>query len=327
MSESLKELHKEYDFNNWLSERGLNLPPTDIDTLWLNITRLCNQSCRHCHLEASPEKPLHMNEEVMEACLRVLRRHERIKSVDITGGAPELHPRFDYLVSAVRDAGKQVTVRHNLTVSLDGNPLTGQDKSYLPRFLADARVEILASMPSLDEQTTDEIRGDGVFAKSLESLRRLNEAGYGWSPELRLRLVTNWDGPLSEDERIKLESEYKEGLKNYGIVFNDLLTVTNMPAGRYAVRLLEQGGYRDYMDRLVAASSCPDTIESAVCRTLVSVDSGGRLHDCDFNLALGMGLEKDCPGSIFEFDFNRLLERRVNFGPHCFGCSAGAGSG
>ncbi len=310
-----------YDFNAWLNARGLELTPTGIDALWLNITRLCNQSCRHCHVESSPSSPLQMNESVLAECLRVLRHHEHIETVDITGGAPELHPRFERLVESCRILGKRVAVRHNLTVTLDGDPFTGERKDHLPEFFAANQVEILASLPSCDEKATDIIRGRGVFQKSIESLRQLNAAGYGKNPGLVLKIVANCDGPLTAAGRAGLEIEFEEALATHGIAFDELLTVTNMPAGRYAESLRHEGRYEEYMDSLLDSSSV-QTARSAVCRSLVSVDANGRLYDCDFNLALGRSI-----GTIFDFNYDALLDRKIAFGGHCFGCTAGAGSG
>ena len=314
-------LEAKYDFNAWLAARGLELLPTGIDTLWLNITRLCNQSCRHCHLEASPSNPLHMNESVIAACLQALERHDEISTVDLTGGAPELHPRFEHLVESCRALGKQVVVRHNLTVTLDGDPLTGVSKNHLPEFFAAHNVEILASLPTCDEESTDAVRGRGVFQKSIESLRRLNAAGYGINPGLALKIVANCDGPLTAAGRAVLEHEFEDALAGRGIVFDELLTVTNMPVGRYAGHLRRQGEYGGYMDVLIETSS-EATARSAVCRSLISVGLDGNLYDCDFNLALGRSI-----GTVFDFDYHALLDRRIAFGSHCFGCSAGAGSG
>ncbi|MGI2335040.1 MAG: arsenosugar biosynthesis radical SAM (seleno)protein ArsS [Dehalogenimonas sp.] len=317
---------KNYDFSAWLKSRNLILLPTSIETLWLNITRLCNQSCRHCHLTASPETPQHMSEAVMNACLSVIQNNDAIRSVDITGGAPELHPRFEYLVRSIAALGKNITVRHNLTVTVDGHPLTGESKNHLPRLFADNRVELLASLPSWDKEAADHIRGRDVFEKSIISLRRLNTAGYGHCPELVLKLVTNHDGPLTETERANMEGQFKEILGGYGIIFNELLTVTNMPAGRYASELRRTGDYDDYMEALVCASG-DSAIKAAVCRSLISVGMDGRLYDCDFNHALDLGLNRDSPQTVFQFDHDRLLSRSITFASHCFGCSAGAGSG
>ncbi|MDV2990264.1 MAG: arsenosugar biosynthesis radical SAM protein ArsS [Dehalogenimonas sp.] len=317
---------EKYNFGTWMTAHDLSLHPVGIETLWLNITRLCNQACHHCHLSASPEMPLHMSKAVMDACLSVIASNAAIRSVDITGGAPELHPGFEALVGAIRHLDKKVTVRHNLTVTLDGHPLTGESRTYLPEFFAANRVELLASMPAWEKDAADQIRGRGVFEKSLKSLRQLNAVGYGSRPELILKLVTNHDGPLSATKRVLLESRFHEVLGEYGIKFNDLLTVTNIPAGRYATDLQRTGGYDEYMNGLIQASD-ETAIKAATCRTLVSVGPDGRLYDCDFNLALDRGLNPDTSQTIFEFDYDRLINRTINFAGHCFACSAGAGSG
>jgi radical SAM/Cys-rich protein len=318
---SNRAITERYDFGAWLASRRLALPPTGIDTLWLNITRLCNQACRHCHMEASPEKPLHMGEDVMAGCLRVLEQITSIKTVDITGGAPELHPRFEQLVEACRALGKHVVVRHNLTVTIDDDPLSGKPKDHLPEFFAVNGVELLASLPYCNEEATDAVRGSGVFEKSIESLRRLNAAGYSINPELKLKLVANYDGPLGEADRINIEREFKDALACYGIGFDDLLTVTNMPAGRYAESLRREGRYQAYMDALFTSAS-ETAARTAVCRNLISVDIDGRLYDCDFNQALDFPI-----GTVFDFDYDALLHRKIAFGSHCFGCITGAGSG
>lgn len=296
------------------------MSPLGIDTLWLNITRLCNQNCTHCHFESSPDSMFHMADDVIYQCLIVLRKHAKITTVDLTGGAPELHPRFEQFVSTCSIMGKRTIVRHNLTVTLDGNPQTGEPKEQLPQFFAANNVEILASLPSCDQQQTDVVRGSGVFQKSIESLKRLNRVGYG-SDSLKLNLVVNTDGPLTTLQRIDLEQEFRRKLLQQGIVFNEMLTVTNMPVGRYAETLRHHGNFSDYEDAL-RKSAAESSAKSAVCRSLVSVGPDGRLYDCDFNLSLGLPI-----GNIFDFDYGRLMARKIEFGDHCFGCIAGAGSG
>ncbi len=316
-----QRLPERYDFNAWLASRHLDLPPIGIDTLWLNITRLCNQACRHCHMEASREKPLHMSDEVIYRCLMVLKKHDAIKTVDLTGGAPELHPRFRQFVESCRMMDKHVVVRHNLTVTVDGDPLTGESKLGLPQFFADNRAEVLASLPFVNQQATDAVRGEGVFEKSIGSLRRLNAVGYASDSALKLNLVANTHGPLCESERLALEQQFRDTLAEYGIVYNDLLTVTNMPVGRYSDSLKREGKFDEYMETLVESAS-EQAVQAAVCRSLLSVGADGCVYDCDFNLALGHSI-----GSIFEFNYDALANRSITFGNHCFGCVAGAGSG
>lgn len=309
-----------FTFGEWLESHQMNLSPVGIDTLWLNITRLCNQTCTHCHVEASPDSILHMADDVIYQCLIVLRRHDLINTVDLTGGAPELHPRFEQFVNTCTQMDKRVIVRHNLTVTLDGDPITGTAKRHLPKFFAENRVEVLASLPYCYERKTDAMRGQGVFQKSIESLRLLNLAGYG-SDGLKLKLVVNTDGPLTTSERIRLEQDFRQKLDEQGVHFNEILTVANMPVGRHAEALRLQGRLDDYMVDL-AKSASVSSAESAVCRSLVSVGVDGQLFDCDFNFALGLPI-----GNIFDFAYDRLIIRKIAFGDHCFGCISGAGSG
>ena len=313
-------------FTGWLNEVNPEIQPGIIDTLWLNITRRCNQTCRHCHVAGSPEENSHMSSRVLGACLDVLRREPRITTVDITGGAPELHPEFDYLVGAVKGLGKKAVVRHNLTITIDGDACTNRSLEYLPGFFAEHGVDILASLPSCDPAVTDAERGPEVFAKSIESLKKLNEAGYGRHPALILKLVTNREGPISVEQRLSLELEYRQILRLYEIEFNELLCITNLPVGRQRTLLDSNGGLPRYLGML-ADTATLENLESAVCRNTVSVGFDGKLYDCDFNLALRLSVDDRAPGSVFDFDYEALTRRRINFADHCFGCVAGAGSG
>jgi len=310
-----------------LARYNLSLPPVSLNTLWVNITSLCNQSCTHCHIDASPERTEQMNRATMDLCLEILVDNETCRKLDITGGAPELNPDFHYLVEWARKLNKHVIVRHNLTVTLDGNPQTGEDKTYLPEYFADNRVEVLASLPYFKQAETDKMRGRGIFEKSIRSLRLLNEHGYGREEGgLILNLVYNHNGPLCPDDRITIESEFKQELQSrYGIHFNKLLAVTNMPINRFRRQLEETGEYDEYMNRL-AESFSPAATEGLACRSLISVGSDGRLYDCDFNHALGMQICEAEPMTVRNFDAEILLNRMIRFGSHCFGCTAGGGS-
>jgi radical SAM/Cys-rich protein len=315
------------NFSTLLKKHSLSAAPISIETLWLNITRLCNQSCSHCHVDASPDRAEHMPQKVMERCLELLAGCESCHNLDITGGAPELHPDFDYLVLEARKLGKQVKVRHNLTVILDGNPRTGENKGYLPEFFAENRVEIIASLPHYNEAVADKQRGAGVFKKSITALRLLNAMGYGQPGSgLVVNLVHNCDGPLLSARRSELESEFKKELtEKYGVIFNHLLGVTNMPINRFRSRLTESGKYNSYMESLVNAFS-PEAVGRLVCRSLISVGYDGRVYDCDFNQMLGLQVSDDKPMTVFNADLNALLNREIVFASHCFGCTAGGGS-
>jgi radical SAM/Cys-rich protein len=320
-------VENKYDFNALLEVRRLDLKPVAFKTLWVNVTRLCNQSCRHCHVGASPARTEQMDRRTVDRCLEILAAHPQCENLDITGGAPELNPHFDYFVTEARKLKKHVLVRHNLTVISDGNPRTGESKAYLPGFFAENRVEVLASLAHYDPVSADSVRGKGVFEKSLKGLRLLNEQGYGKEGgALVLNLVYNHDGPLKPDDRIKLEGEFRRRLTSRsGIFFNRLFTVTNMPVNRYYARLKRSGVYDRYMDGLVAAFSA-SAAELMVCRSLVSVGWDGRLFDCDFNYMLDLPINTGQNATVFNFDIEAVMGRRINFASHCFGCASGGSS-
>ncbi|HUN68643.1 MAG TPA: arsenosugar biosynthesis radical SAM (seleno)protein ArsS [Burkholderiales bacterium] len=318
-----------YDFEGLLRERGVELPPLAVDTLQVNITRTCNQVCRHCHVDASPSRTEKMAPEVMARCLEILAGHARIAKLDITGGAPELHPGFDGFVESAVGLGKHVMVRHNLTVQLDGHPQTKESKAYLPGFFARNRVEVICSLPYYQPFFTDSQRGAGVFGKSMEAMRRLNAEGYGVDGSgLALNLVYNPVGPYLPAAQASLEADYRRELKDkFGLVFNSLYTITNMPINRFRLHLEKSGQYEAYMDKLLAAFN-PAAAAGVMCRSLISVGHDGRIYDCDFNQMLEMDAvdAKRKKLTIFDFDFGRTLKRPIQFGDHCLGCTAGAGS-
>jgi radical SAM/Cys-rich protein len=309
--------------------RPADLPPVSIEMLQVNITKLCNQVCRHCHVDASPSRTEAMSPEGIAKCLDILARHPRIAKLDITGGAPELHPGFDAFVEQAVALGKHVMVRHNLTVQLDGHPVTKQSKEYLPQFFARHRVEVVSSLPYYQQFFTDSQRGQGVFGKSVEAMRRLNAVGYGVEGSgLLLNLVYNPVGPYLPAAQAGLEADYKRELKEkHGLVFNRLYTITNMPINRFKLHLQKSGQYDAYMQKLLAAYN-PAAAEGVMCRSLISVGHDGRVYDCDFNQMLELDAV-DRGGAklnIFDFDFDRFLARPIQFDAHCLGCTAGAGS-
>jgi radical SAM/Cys-rich protein len=318
-----------HDFAAELRRRGLRLPPVSVETLQVNITKLCNQVCRHCHVDASPARTEAMSEAAIERCLEILAAHPQIAKLDITGGAPELHPGFDRFVERARALGKHVMARHNLTVQLDGHPVTKESKEYLPGFYARNGVEVISSLPYHQEFFTDAQRGSGVFKKSIEAMKRLNREGYGAEGSgLALNLVYNPVGPYLPPSQASLEADYKKSLKdNFGVVFNSLYTITNMPINRFKLHLEKSGQYEAYMDKLLGAFN-PAAAEGVMCRSLVSVGHDGRIYDCDFNQMLEMDARDGHgrPLTIFDFDFERVLKREIRFGSHCLGCTAGAGS-
>ncbi len=309
-------------FSQTLTEHGM--PPlraNTLRTLQVNVGKLCNQTCQHCHVDAGPSRTEIMSRETMESILRVLQRHPQITTVDVTGGAPEMNPHFEYLVSASRALGKTVLDRCNLTVfSMAG-------KSHLPGFLAEHQVEIIASLPCYLEENVDQQRGKGVFTRSLAALRALNALGYGHKgTDLVLNLVYNPLGPNLPPDQRELEETYKrELLSRFGIRFNQLYTITNMPLHRFLNDLYAQGRYEEYMRRLTENFN-PHSVEHVMCRSLLSVGWDGRLYDCDFNQMLDAPVSRTLPQTIAEFDFEALAQRSIVMGQHCYGCTAGAGS-
>lgn len=316
-----------HDFPATVAARGVDLSPVSVETLQLNITKLCNQACVHCHVDASPRRRESMPPEVVDKCLSLLEKYDEITTVDITGGAPELHPRFQDIVLAARRLGKKVIVRHNLTVTLDPHPLTKESMAYLPAFFADAGVEVVSSLPYYQEFFTDKQRGSGVFQKSLESLRRLNAAGFGIEGSGRvLNLVYNPVGAFLPAAQESLERDYKRELKDkFGIFFNQLFALTNMPIHRFKAQLVRSGGYEAYMEKLHQAFN-PAAAAGIMCRSLISVSWDGKLYDCDFNQMLGLEVEPTAGQTVFDFAPETLKRRRIRLGSHCFGCTAGSGS-
>lgn len=314
-------------FETFLDKHNLALSPLSIDTLQVNITKLCNQACRHCHVDASPIRTESMDKSTVDKVIEILAAHPQIKNIDITGGAPELNPYFDYLVVESKKLGKHVMVRHNLTVTLDGNPVTKESKEYLPEFFAENRVEVISSLPYYQEFFTDKQRGKGVFYKSIESARLLNNQGFGVEGSgLQFNLVYNPVGAFLPASQLSLEHDFKIELDTkFGLSFNNLYTITNMPIHRFKEDLQRRNGFEMYMEKLVNAFN-PSAAMGVMCRSLISVGYDGKLYDCDFNQMLDMEVFAAEPMTVFNFDYQKLLKRSILFDDHCFGCTAGAGS-
>jgi radical SAM/Cys-rich protein len=301
-----------------LGAAGTELRAARPTTLQVNVGKRCNQACRHCHVDASPQRTESMPDDVFEACLAALARYPELATVDITGGAPELHPRFREMVQKARALGRQVMVRHNLTVQFE----PGQDD--LPAFFAGNGCEVVCSLPHYTAEATDRQRGRGVYESSVEALKRLNARGYGRGGGLVLNLVANPVGAFLPPRQEDLERDTREHLqRTHGIVFDHLFTITNMPIARFERWLRQAGIYEDYMARLEGAFN-PATVPGLMCRSLVSVSWDGVLYDCDFNQMLELPLA--APATIHGFDLDALDARPIATGSHCFGCTAGAGS-
>lgn len=319
----LSHLPHQGNFDASLAQGGGEpLTPAPLEIFQINVGKLCNMTCRHCHVDAGPDRKEIMDRETIDACLRALDQTVA-HTVDITGGAPELNPHFRYLVEQCVVRGKHVIDRCNLTVLLLP---TMED---LPQWFADRGVEIVCSLPHYRQRNTDAQRGNGTFEQSIEALRRLNRVGYGQGdPQRKLTLVSNPVGAFLSANQASLEQEWKAGLqRNYAISFDRLITINNMPISRYLEWLEQSGNLQAYLELLVNAFN-PGTIAGLMCRNTLSVSWDGRLFDCDFNQMLDLELQH--PGGhrphIREFDPQLLAQRTIVTGRHCFGCTAGAGS-
>lgn len=292
------------------------LKPYGVDVLQMNVGKRCNLTCKHCHVDAGPDRTEVMPSEVVEACLRLLEQ-STIPTVDITGGAPEMHPQWHEIIERTRALDRHVMHRCNLTITRLPN------YAYVPEFLARHRVEVIASLPAYAPKRTDAQRGEGVFEESIEALREFNRLGYGEEDSgLVINLVTNPVGAFLPASQRSLEQEWKRELqRRYGVTFNSLFTITNMPISRFLDFLMESGNLEAYMEKLVNAFN-PMAVENLMCRYTLSIGWDGRLYDCDFNQMLDMAMDK----TIFEVTLEELNTRTIKIGPHCFGCTAGAGS-
>ena len=296
------------------------LHATGITTLQLNLGKLCNQTCRHCHVDAGPDRTEVMSKETLDLCLQALARTD-IPTVDITGGAPELNPHFRWVVEQARLLGRQVLDRCNLSVLL----LPSQ--ADLGEFLAQHRVEVIASLPSYQATQTDAQRGEGIFDKSMEALRLLNRLGYGKEGSgLTLNLVYNPVGAFLPPKQEGIEAKFRKELASrHGVSFTRLYTITNMPISRFLEFLIESGNYEGYMERLAAAFN-PGAAAGVMCRYTLSVGWDGTLYDCDFNQMLELPVSQGTPQHIRDFDPARLHHRQIVTRNHCYGCTAGSGS-
>jgi radical SAM/Cys-rich protein len=296
------------------------LGATGITVFQINVGKLCNQTCGHCHVDAGPDRKEIMTQEIAELCIRALAQTQ-IPTVDITGGAPELNPNFRWLVEQARALGRHVIDRCNLTVLL--LPAQGD----LAEFLARHQVEVIASLPYYRAAQTDAQRGLGVFDKSIEAMRRLNALGYGCEGlGLLLNLVYNPVGAFLPPKQEAIEAQFQRELqRQHGIVFNRLYTITNMPISRFLEFLLQTGNYQGYMERLVNAFN-PGAAAGVMCRYTLSVGWDGTLYDCDFNQMLDLPVGFQAPRHIRDFSLEMLDRRPIVIGNHCYGCTAGAGS-
>lgn len=303
-----------------IGHRPLKTNPVEI--FQLNIGKLCNQTCAHCHVDAGPDrKEENMDRATLERCLQIIASVPSIKTVDITGGAPEMNPHFRWFVEEVTALGKQVIDRCNLTI-LCANPKYHD----LPEFFAKHKVQVVSSLPYFSKKRTDSQRGDGVFEDSIKALQMLNAVGYGKEGTgLELHLVYNPSGAFLPGGQETLQAEFKRQLKRkFDIDFNMLFAITNLPIARFLDYLLESGNYEEYMHKLVEAYN-PGTVEGLMCRNTLSISWDGFIYDCDFNQMLDLKVASTSQ-HIDDFDLDALKDRNVVVNQHCYGCTAGAGS-
>ncbi len=311
------------DFNRSLAACGAGeLQAGAVEIFQINLGKLCNMTCRHCHVDAGPDRWREiMDRETVDACLAALDRTEA-HTVDLTGGAPELNPNFRYLVDQCVDRGKHVIDRCNLTVLLIPK---NRD---LPQWLAERGVEVVCSLPHYRRRNTDIQRGEGTFEKSIEALRRLNDAGYGQGdPHRRLTLMVNPVGSHLTGDQCSMESAWKSGLeRNHGVTFDRLIALNNMPISRFLEWLEESGNLQSYMELLVRSFN-PATVQGLMCINTLSISWDGAIYDCDFNQMLDLGVRtQNGDSTVREFEPADLADRKIVTGRHCYGCTAGAGS-
>lgn len=330
LSDSLNQLavlesdgdNSQSNFKTKLEEFGFfPLKSSAIEIFQINMGKMCNQACRHCHVDAGPDRKEIMSRQTMELCLNVLKSTD-IRTVDLTGGAPELNPDFRWFVQELKKLGKHIIVRCNLTIILANKRFND-----LPEFFKNHQIEVVSSLPSFTQDRTDRQRGDGVFEDSVKALQMLNSVGYGKEGSgLVLNLVYNPAGAFLPPSQLALEKEYKMELSSrYSIEFNQLFAITNMPISRYLDYLLTSGNYEKYMDKLIAAFN-PEAVKSLMCRNTLSVGWDGYLYDCDFNQMLDLKVSATQSRHLSEFNFQVLNNRSIVIKQHCYGCTAGAGS-
>ncbi|MBM9592881.1 arsenosugar biosynthesis radical SAM protein ArsS [Leptospira sp. 201903075] len=315
VTEQISTLHA-YTGKPFYETVGKSISARSLKVFQINVGRWCNQACRHCHVDASPIRTEMMDKATVDLCLDLISKIPQIETVDITGGAPEGNPHFRYLVEGVRKLGKRVIDRCNLTI------LEEPGYEWLYEFLAGNQVEIVSSLPSVLENTTDNQRGKGVFQKSITALKKLNDLGYGKT--LPIHLVYNPNGLFLSSGQSQLEREYKESLsKKFGIIFNQLFCINNLPINRFLGSLVRAGKFEMYMETLVNAYN-PATVEGLMCLDQISVGYDGSVYDCDFNQMLELKSKE--VKHLKDFDLQSFLSRDIVVANHCYGCTAGAGS-
>lgn len=306
------------------SLKEVNLYPlkaTQLDVFQINVGKMCNQVCDHCHVDAGPDRKEIMTRETMLLCLETIDK-TNCHTVDLTGGAPEMNPDFRWFVEQISAKGKKIIVRCNLTIIV-------ANKKYndLPEFFKLHKVELASSLPYFSSGKTDSQRGEGVFNKSIRALKMLNEVGYGiHGSGLILNLVYNPSGAFLPPDQAALQTQFKAKLKQgFGIEFNELYAITNLPVSRYLSYLVASNNYEKYMEKLVYAFN-PSAAASVMCRTTISIGWDGYIYDCDFNQMLDLKVSTLKSKHLTDFNIEFLENRNIILNEHCYGCTAGAGS-
>jgi len=297
------------------------LKPTQLNIFQVNVGKMCNQVCKHCHVDAGPDRKEIMTKETMLLCLDAIKK-STVHTVDLTGGAPEMNPDFRWFVEEISKLGKKIIVRCNLTIIV-ANPKYND----LPEFFKKHKVRRVSSLPYFSAKRTDSQRGEGVFEKSIKALKMLNDVGYGKEGSgLILNLVYNPTGAFLPASQEGLEKEFKKKLsEGWGIEFNSLFAITNIPVSRFLEYLIVSDNYEDYLTELVNAFN-PAAALGVMCRNTISVSWDGYLYDCDFNQMLDLKFSGNTPQHLKDFNDKKLVERNIIINQHCFGCTAGAGS-
>tara|TARA_B100000963_G_scaffold192616_1_gene167703 strand:- start:9 stop:1028 length:1020 start_codon:yes stop_codon:yes gene_type:complete len=305
--------------------KEVNIPDIkkgQLKILQLNIGYMCNQTCSHCHVDAGPNRKEMMSMKVLKRCLSLMTEN-KIETVDITGGAPEMHPNFRWFVKSIREKTKvdEIIVRSNLTIILANKKFFD-----LPNFFADNRIHIISSLPFYNKEKTDNQRGKGVFHKSVLALKELNKVGYGkTNSKLKLDLVYNPSGAFLPPDQELLEIKFKEKLyNNFKIKFNNLFTITNLPISRFLDYLIASENYEEYMETLVSRFN-PNATKGLMCKNTISVSWEGYIYDCDFNQMLDLKINSK-NNTVFDCKIQGLVDKKIQVSQHCYGCTAGAGS-
>lgn len=314
--EEFKKLTQIPEFADSVEDKEL-LMTDKMSVLQINVGRLCNLACKHCHMEAGPNRTEVMERDVLNDCLK-LYKEWGFQTIDITGGAPEMNPHFRWFVEEAVKVCSDVMVRSNLTIMLE------EGYEDLPEFYAANKVTVICSLPHYKAKNSNKQRGEGTFEKSIEVLKKLNALGYGKDPELKLNMVFNPEGAFFPPDQSAMEKEYKEHLgREYGIVFNNLFTITNNPIGRFGAFLTRTGNMEGYLTKLYDAFN-PGAAAGMMCRSQLSVGWDGRVYDCDFNQAVDMPVEG--AGHIKDLIGKPYVKRRIRLDKHCYACTAGQGS-